>query len=343
MATTTKKSTTTKKTTAAPKKAAPQKKTTAAPKKAATQKKTSTPNKKAAPTRLEAPEWKPIKKKRKRKQQPPKAWHEKSIAEKTAYRKQHQGTIAATVIMVALVLAAGFFKYCLMGYSFSALVCLAIAAVIGFYTYFPKIFRKFPGFTRTVTRMFTIILCIGLTIFALTEAVIIHASFGSADEDFDYLLVLGAKVRVTGPSLSLQNRIDKAYEYLIEHPDAVAILSGGMGEDEPVTEAACMYDRLVTRGINPARLWKEEQATSTWENLKFTLDLVEEKTGTRPTKLGVVSSEYHLFRASLFAKEHGVEFVGVPAETTKISLKINYFLREVAGVWHYILLGGRYE
>ena len=327
MATTTKKKTTTTK-----------KKSTSTGKK-----KSTATKKKVPPTKLEAPEWKPIKKKRKRKQQPPKAWREKSIAEKTAYRRQHQGTIVATFVMIALVLAAGFFKFCLNGYSFSALVCLALTGIIGFYTYFPKIFRKFPGFTRMVTRMFTIILCIGLTIFALTEAVIIHASFGSQDSDFDYLLVLGAKVRVTGPSLSLQNRIDKAYEYLVEHPDAVAILSGGMGEDEPVTEAACMYDRLVTKGINPKRLWKEEQATSTWENLKFTLDLVEQKTGTRPTKLGVVSSEYHLFRASLFAREHGVEFVGIPAETTKISLKINYFLREVAGVWHYILLGGRYE
>ena len=313
------------------------KKTTAAKKNA------SAPKKKVPPTKLEAPEWKPIKKKRKRKQQPPKTWHEKSIAEKTAYRKQNQGTIVATVAILTLVLAAGFFKYCLMGYSFSALICLCLAGVIGFYSYLPKFFRKFPGFTRTVTRLFTIILCIGLLIFALTEAVIIHASFGNPDEDLDYLLVLGAKVRVTGPSLSLQNRIDKAYEYLIEHPDAVAILSGGKGEDEPLTEAACMYDRLVTKGINPDRLWKEEKATSTWENLKFTLDLVEQKTGTRPTKLGVVSSEYHLFRASLFAREHGVEFVGIPAQTTRISLKINYFLREVAGVWHYILLGGQYE
>ena len=318
------------------------KKPTTTKKKTTTTKKTVT-KKKAPPTKLEAPEWQPIKKKRKRKQQPPKAWHQKSIAEKTAYRKQNQGTITATIVIIALVLAAGFFKYCLMGYGFSALVCLGLAGLIGFYSYFPKLFRKFPGFTRTVTRMVTIILCIGLTIFALTEAVIIHASFGSDDTDFDYLLVLGAKVRPTGPSLTLTHRIDKAYEYLIAHPDTVAILSGGKGADEPVTEAACMYDRLVTKGINPDRLWKDDKATSTWENLKFTLDLVEQKTGTRPTKLGVVSSEYHLFRASLFASEHGVEFVGIPAQTTRISLKVNYFLREVAGVWHYIILGGRYE
>ena len=318
------------------------KKPTTTKKKTTTTKKTVT-KKKAPPTKLEAPEWQPIKKKRKRKQQPPKAWHQKSIAEKTAYRKQNQGTITATIVIIALVLAAGFFKYCLMGYGFSALVCLGLAGLIGFYSYFPKLFRKFPGFTRTVTRMVTIILCIGLLIFALTEAVIIHASFGSQDTDFDYLLVLGAKVRPTGPSLTLTHRIDKAYEYLIAHPDTVAILSGGEGADEPVTEAACMYDRLVTKGINPDRLWKEDKATSTWENLKFTLDLIEQKTGTRPTKLGVVSSEYHLFRASLFAREHGVEFVGIPAQTTRISLKVNYFLREVAGVWHYILLGGQYE
>ena len=340
--TTAKKPTTTKKASTTAKKPTTTKKTTTTTKKTTTAKKPA-PQKKPQPTRLEPPAWTPIKKKRRKKQQPTKSWREKSIAEKVAFRHQNHGTIVATVTILALLLGAAFFKYCLNGYSFSALVCIALAGVIGFYAYFPKIFRKFPGFTRTVTRVFTVILCIGLLIFALTEAVIIQASFGSQDEDFDYLLVLGAKVRMDGPSLSLQNRIDAAYEYLIAHPDTVAILSGGKGSDEPVTEAACMYDRLVTKGINPNRLWKEDKATSTWENLKFTLDLVEGKTGTRPVKLGVISSEYHLFRASLFAKEHGVEFVGIPAQTTKISLKVNYFLREVAGVWHYILLGGRYE
>ena len=335
--------TTTKKTTTTAKKPATTAKESTTPKRTTTTKKTTMPQKKPQPTRLEPPEWKPIKKKRKRKQQPPKAWHEKSIAEKVAFRKRNQGAIFATILIVVLLLSAAFFKFCLNGYSFSALVCVSLAGVIVFYTYFPKAFRKLPGFARTVTRVFTVILCIGLLIFALTEAVIIQASFGSPDTDFDYLLVLGAKVRADGPSLSLTNRIDAAYEYLKDHPNTIAILSGGKGTDEPITEAACMYDRLVTKGINPARLWKEDRATSTWENLKFTLDLIEQKTGTRPTKLGVVSSEYHLFRASLFAKEHGVEFAGIPAETTKISLKINYFLREVAGVWHYIILGGRYE
>ena len=104
-----------------------------------------------------------------------------------------------------------------------------------------------------------------------------------------------------------------------------------------------MFRELFSLGIYPERLWMEEEATSTWENLKFSLDLIEEKTGQRPVRIGVLSSEYHLFRASLFAKSCGVEFSGIPAPTKRFSQKINHFMREVAGVWHYLLLGGQYD
>ena len=104
-----------------------------------------------------------------------------------------------------------------------------------------------------------------------------------------------------------------------------------------------MYRELATLGIDPKRLWIEDEATSTWENLNFSLDLIEEKTGERPAKLGVLSSEYHLFRASLFAKACDVEFVGIPAKTSRLSQAVNHFMREVAGVWHYLLLGGQYD
>src|SRR5699024_4311035 len=122
-----------------------------------------------------------------------------------------------------------------------------------------------------------------------------------------------------------------------------AIVSGGQGLDEPITEAQAMYDELVKLGIDESRIWMEDKATSTWENLNFTLDLIEEKTGVRPEKLGVISSEYHLFRSSLFAKKCGVEFVGIPAPTSQPGQRINHFMREVAGVWHFLILGGQYD
>ena len=242
-----------------------------------------------------------------------------------------------------LALLAFFLKYCVPGYSFSALICVCLIGLILFYTVMPLVGTKFPAFAKVITRTFTVLLIIGLLVVGTTEALIIHASFGDPKEQVEYMVVLGAKVNADGPSVSLWDRICGAYEYLEEHPHVIAVVSGGQGTDEPITEAECMYRELVSLGIDPKRIWREEEATSTWENFKLSLDLIEEKTGTRPTKLGVLSSEYHLFRASLFAKACGVEFVGIPARTSRPSQMINHFMREVAGVWHYILLGGRYD
>ena len=206
-----------------------------------------------------------------------------------------------------------------------------------------KLSNKYPTDARTLKRIFTFILCVGLLVCGITEAIIIKASFGDPRRHCDYMVVLGAGVRGNVPSLSLQNRIDAAYDYLTEHPDVTAILSGGQGDGENITEAQCMFDHLTAMGIPENRLIMEDQATSTWENLNFSLNLIEERTGKRPEEIGVLSSEYHLFRASLFADACGVEFLGIPAKTTKLSLRINYFMREVAGVWHYLLLGGQYD
>jgi uncharacterized SAM-binding protein YcdF (DUF218 family) len=110
-----------------------------------------------------------------------------------------------------------------------------------------------------------------------------------------------------------------------------------------MSEAQCIYDHLIQRGIEPERVWIEDKATSTWENLNFSLNIIEEKTGIRPEKIGIISSEYHLYRASLLADACEVESVGIPATTRVISQRINHYMREVAGVWHYLILGGNYD
>ena len=252
-------------------------------------------------------------------------------------------TIIPLLICALLGGLAYFLKFCIPGYSFSALVCACLIAVILFYTFMPALGMKFPAFARIMTRIFSACLIIGVLVVGITEAVIIHASFGDPKEDVEYMVVLGAKVNRDGPSVSLWDRICGAYEYMEEHPDVIAVVSGGQGTDEPITEAECMYRELVFLGIDPERIWIEDEATSTWENMQFTLNLIEERTGQRPTKLGVLSSEYHLFRASLFARACDVEFVGIPARTSRIPQMINHFMREVAGVWHYLILGGQYD
>ena len=229
------------------------------------------------------------------------------------------------------------------GHGFLGLICLCVAGVIACYYLLDFLQKKYQKTAKVLRTVVTAGLCLGILVFAVTEALIIKASLGSNDTDCQYIVVLGAKVNGTEPSVSLSDRLDSTYDYLTENPGMIAVLSGGQGEDEELSEAECMFLYLTARGIDPQRLWLEEQATSTWENLKFSLNLIEEKTGARPEKIGLLSSEYHLFRAGLFARDCGVEAVGIPAETSWPTIRLNYFLREVAGVWHYIILGGQYH
>lgn len=246
------------------------------------------------------------------------------------------------MLMIPVAVLGFLCKFVVPGYSFTALVCLLLILILAFYGLMPLVALRFPAFSRWCVRIVSGLLIAGTLVAAGTEAVIIAKSFGNPREEIQYMVVLGAKVNPDAPSASLQDRIDAAYTYLTQHPQVIAVVSGGMGRDEPMSEARCMYQHLVEMGIDPNRIWMEDQATSTWENLQLSLKLIEEKTGRRPQKLGVLSSEYHLFRASLFAKAAGVEFVGIPAPTSRFPQKINHFMREIAGIWHYIILGGRY-
>ena len=299
-----------------------------------TAKKSAAPKKapaKKQPEKTPEPEKKPMLRKR-------------TIAEKTvAWKSGKTAFILGWLAIIPLVLMIIFFTFFMAGYSFTVLVCFGLIGIILFYNLMYLLQQKNPGKARSLKRMFTTILCIGLVLVGITEFFIIRASFGEPKESCDYAVVLGAKVRESGPSASLWDRIYGAQNYLEAHPNVIAIVSGGQGPDEPMTEAQAMYEKLVELGIDPDRLWLEDKATSTWENLNFSLDLIEEKTGVRPEKIGIVSSEYHLFRASLFADACNVDSVLIPAQTSRLSQKINHFMREVAGVWHYLILGGQYQ
>ena len=168
----------------------------------------------------------------------------------------------------------------------------------------------------------------------------VRSSRGAEEPDSEYLVVLGAGVNGTTPSRSLRERLDAAYAYLLEHPDSLAIVSGGQGDGEDITEAQCMYHYLTDKGIDPERVWMESEATSTLENLQYSLNLIEENIGTRPGKIAIVSSEYHLHRAGLFAGWLDIEAELVPARTAIPPLRWNYYLREIFAVWYYSLFGG---
>lgn len=200
-----------------------------------------------------------------------------------------------------------------------------------------------PSAAKIITWILAGILAVGLIMATVMGVLVAKAATGAKARACDCVVVLGAKVDDAEPSGILQERIDAACAYLTDHPETVAVLSGGQGSDEAISEAQCIYNCLTARGIAPGRLWIEDRSTSTWENLHFSLQLIAEKTGTRPASLGIITSEFHLYRANIFAGKCGVEMVGIPAKTKNKLHYVNYYLREIAGVWHYYLLGGLYH
>ena len=184
-----------------------------------------------------------------------------------------------------------------------------------------------------------LLLLLAVLVLAFIVTGIIIMTFSSGNGGFDYLLVLGTTVNGTEPSSMLADRINAAYTYLSAHPDTICVVSGGKGDEINLSEALGMFNELTKLGIAPERILMENQAVSTVENFSLSLELIEKETGVRPEKLGVLSSEFHLLRANMFAKREGITAVTIPAKTSDPGTFWSYFLREIVLVWYYGLLG----
>ena len=85
--------------------------------------------------------------------------------------------------------------------------------------------------------------------------------FGSRDQlsgQPQVMVILGCKVETWGPSILLQDRLDKALDYLEDHPDLTIVVAGGQGDDEHVSEAQCMYDYLTGHGVDGGQILLED-------------------------------------------------------------------------------------
>ena len=178
-------------------------------------------------------------------------------------------------------------------------------------------------------------IAIGVITFIVSESIVISASKGQNYEDADYIIVLGAKVDPWGPSRALDDRLRAAYEYLQAYPDCKAVLTGGQGPDEPMSEGDCMAQWLLEKGVDSSRLLIEDEATDTRENLWFSTDRIADDCGQdwRTQKLVIVSSEYHLCRAHYVGRHLlDYEFGTYPAPTSLVAYKVRYFIREALGM-----------
>ena len=156
----------------------------------------------------------------------------------------------------------------------------------------------------------------------------------SEDNREPVLIVLGCQVRGYSPSLMLTERLDAAYEYMIEHPEAVCIVSGGKGPGEKISEAKCMYDYLINKGISGDRIYKEDKSTTTAENLLFSREILERE--GLGNDIAIVTNEFHEYRARRQAYTYGLSSIPVSAETAGW-LFPTFYVRELYAIPGYFL------
>lgn len=235
-----------------------------------------------------------------------------------------QGHAIITGIIVAVLLGAAFvFYFRLQGYSTLAFVCLAAAIVVAIL-----------GFaTAIIGKVVSVIVVIVLALMVVAEIPVLASSSGNSDYTQRYAIVLGAKVNGTYPSNALLYRLEGALDYLERNPSSIAIVSGGQNDDEGISEAACMRAWLIEHGIASDRIVMEENSFSTKQNLANSFEIIRSMGGDPSRDVAVVSSAYHLYRATLIAQDLGASVRTVSCECGVLPLAVNYYIREAAAVW----------
>lgn len=166
----------------------------------------------------------------------------------------------------------------------------------------------------------------GVLLFAVMEGLIVSQMFAKGEPELEYVLVLGAQVRGDRVSRALEDRLKTAKAYLEENPGTKAVLSGGQGSGENISEARAMYDWLVERGISADRLIMEDRSTTTWENMMFSRRLIPEDAAD--VRIGVVTNNFHVYRGVMLAKRCGFsKACGIAARSHSL-MQLHFMVRE---------------
>ena len=155
------------------------------------------------------------------------------------------------------------------------------------------------------------------------------------EPDKDFLIILGCGIRKDGtPTPLLRGRVDRAIRFYEQQKERtgkelIFIPSGGQGADEVVAESTAMKNYLLERGIPERLIVEENRSTSTYENMKFSKQIIQrlDPNGS----VAFATTNYHVFRSGLFARRVKMRAVGMGAKT-KWYFWPNAAVREFVGL-----------
>ena len=166
-------------------------------------------------------------------------------------------------------------------------------------------------------------------VFALFLA--IYGNVSNADYTEDVVIVLGAGIHGEQVSRPLARRLDTAIDHWRRNPEVTIVVTGGLGNRAVITEAEAMARYLMARGVPEAQILREGLSTSTYENLIFAKEILDEVFPDGFSAV-VITNDFHIYRAVRTARHAGLNDVRRSgAETAWYTWPTNY-LREMLAV-----------
>ena len=165
-----------------------------------------------------------------------------------------------------------------------------------------------------------VVMALAVAVLLVLVALVLSAMGKRGKMGLDVLVVLGCQVK--GRS-----------------PETLAVLSGGQGYGEEITEAECMGKWLEHHGISGTRLIWEEHSTSTLQNLVFSMKILKSREEKKEWRVGIVTNHFHMYRSLKIARKKGYgDVCGIAAPGGSV-LVPHYVLREAVAVLKEIICG----
>ncbi|MEV4600873.1 YdcF family protein [Amycolatopsis sp. NPDC049253] len=139
------------------------------------------------------------------------------------------------------------------------------------------------------------------------------------------IIVLGSGLLGDRVPPLLASRLDRGVQCYHGSPEAVVVVSGGQGSDELTSEAAAMAAYLENAGVPRSSVLLEDKATTTDENLRFSVELLRVRGISG--RILAVTNNYHVFRTAILARRLRLRLDVIGAKTASYFVP-SAFLRE---------------
>lgn len=209
---------------------------------------------------------------------------------------------------------------------------------------------------------------LAVSVLAVILMVIFANAYTKVQRNLDYVIVMGTDLVDNKISKSLKRRLDSAVEYAKDNPNTVFVLSGGRSDYDRSTEATVMYHYMIKEGVPEKNLLLEFYSDSTQEKVGFSLRTIhqdhEQKMMAnrmkhnsrsqnerkplegdiingvdRPLSIGIITSEFNLFRSKEIAKRYGVPDACPMATKTDELMLVHLAVREAVALFKDRLIG----